>query len=176
MAAPQRTLSVLERNWNTVDNAIKDLEESNFGAIPAEGCNSVAWLMWHMYRVLDTFINTRFQSKPQVWIDGGWYGRFGMSEDPENRGVGWTAEQVSQWTVPSKDDLVAYSEAVRASAREYLSSLADSDLDVVKVIPPVAEPRSVGDAMEVMIFDNISHGGQIAYLRGYFQGRGWMSA
>lgn len=176
MAGPQRTLSVLERNWNTVDNAIKDLEESNFGAIPAEGCNSVAWLMWHMYRVLDTFINTRFQSKPQVWIDGGWHSRFGMSDDPENRGVGWTAEQVSQWAVPSKDDLVAYSEAVRASAREYLSSLGDADLDVVKVIPPVAEPRSVGAAMEVMIFDNISHGGQIAYLRGYFQGRGWMSA
>ncbi len=176
MAAPQRTLSVLERNWNTVDNAIKDLEESNFGAIPAEGCNSVAWLMWHMYRVLDTFINTRFQSKAQVWIDGGWHSRFGMSDDPENRGVGWTAEQVSQWAVPSKDDLIAYSEAVRASAREYLSFLGDADLDVVKVIPPVAEPRSVGAAMEVMIFDNISHGGQIAYLRGYFQGRGWMSA
>ncbi len=176
MAAPQRTLSVLERNWAMVDNALKDLDDANLAVIPAEGCNSIAWLLWHMHRVLDTFVNYRFQSKPQVWTDDGWYEKLGMTDDPENRGVGWTAEQVAEWPTPARDVLIGYAESVRASVRDYLSALTDADLEVVKVIPPVAEPRAVGSTMEVMIFDNIAHGGQIAYLRGFYQGRGWMTA
>jgi len=174
LAAPQRILKVLERNWGMVDNALNGLDDANVSRIPADGCNSIAWIMWHMNRVLDTFVNVRFQSKPQVWITDSWYQKFGMTDDEANRGGGWTAQQVVEWASPSKDVLVGYADAVKASAKEYLGSLTDADLEVVKVIPPAADPRSVGDAMEIMIFDNLAHGGQIAYLRGFHQGMGWM--
>jgi hypothetical protein len=174
LAAPERVLKVLERNWTMVDNGLNGLDDANLTRIPAEGCNSIAWILWHMNRVLDTFVNPRFQSKPQIWIGDNWYQKFNMSDDPENRGGGWTAQQVVEWKPPAKDTLTGYAEAVKASARNYLGSLTDADLEVVKVIPPAADPRAVGDAMEIMIFDNLAHGGQIAYLRGLHQGMGWM--
>jgi hypothetical protein len=37
----------------------------------------------------------------------------------------------------------------------------------------VPEPRTVAAALGQMTWDNVAHGGQIAYLRGLFQGIGW---
>ena len=39
-------------------------------------------------------------------------------------------------------------------------------------IPP-SPAASIGSFLGVMVFDNCVHGGQIAYLRGYYQGMGW---
>lgn len=41
------------------------------------------------------------------------------------------------------------------------------------LIPPMTAPHTVGAALGQRTWDNIAHGGQIAYLRGYFQGMGW---
>ena len=41
------------------------------------------------------------------------------------------------------------------------------------VAPPVPEPRSVDTLLGQMVWDNVAHGGQIAYLRGFYQGMGW---
>ena len=42
-----------------------------------------------------------------------------------------------------------------------------------RVIPPAPEPRTMAAALGQMTWDNVAHGGQIAYLRGLFQGMGW---
>jgi len=126
-----------------------------------------------MTRVLDTFIHTRLQAQPQVWIQDGWYARFGMDAEPDNRGVGWTAAQVASWIPPTKEVQVGYYEATKQRARAYLATLRDADLEVRRVIPPVPEPRTVAAALGQVTWDNVAHGGQIAYLRGLFQGMGW---
>ena len=41
------------------------------------------------------------------------------------------------------------------------------------MLPPRSEPRPVWAALGQVTWDNISHGGQIAYLRGLFIGMGW---
>jgi hypothetical protein len=87
--------------------------------------------------------------------------------------VGWTAEQVSSWQTPSKEVQLGYYEAVKAAAKEFISSLSSEELEAKIVLPPVAEPRPVGAALGQVTWDNISHGGQIAYLRGLFIGIGW---
>jgi len=74
------------------------------------------------------------QAQPQVWIQDGWYARFGMDADPDNRGVGWSAAQVAQWVPPAKDVQVGYYEAIKQAARAYLASLRDTDLEVRRVI------------------------------------------
>ena len=173
MVATQSILSALERNWEMVDSALASLEDSNLARLPADQCNSVAWILWHMSRVVDTFIQTRLREAPQLWIHDGWHRRFDMSDDAEDRGVGWTTEQVETWTAPSRAVIVGYYEAVNAEARKYISSLTAADLEERRVIPPVAEPRTVAQALGQMTWDNVAHGGQIAYLRGFFQGMGW---
>jgi hypothetical protein len=173
VTAVEGVSSALERNWDMVDTTLKDLDDATMARRPTEQCNSIAWLLWHMNRVLDTFIHTRLQGQPQIWIQDGWYARFGMEPDPDNRGVGWTAAQVGVWVPPAKDVQVGYYEATKQAARIYLATLREADLEVRRVIPPVSEPRTVAAALGQVTWDHLAHGGQITYLRGLFQGMGW---
>ncbi len=173
MAAAEGLLYALERNWDMVDAALADLDQANLARIPADQCNSVAWILWHMDRVVDTFIHTRLRSISQIWVTEGWRQKYGMSGDPEDRGVGWTAEQVAGWAAAPRDVQLGYYEAIKNAAREYMGSLSDAEMEVTLVIPPVPEPRSVEQGLGQMTWDNIAHGGQIAYLRGLYLGMGW---
>ena len=87
--------------------------------------------------------------------------------------MGWSADQVGVWMSPSKDILLGYFEAANAAVLGYLKSISLESLE--KQIPFPGPPTmiSVGEALGVLVYDNIVHGGQIAYLRGYYQGMGW---
>ncbi len=173
MLPAEGLLTAHRRNWDMIDAALADMDDALVARIPAEQCNSVAWIMWHMCRVVDTFIHTRLQETTQIWVSGGWHEKFGMDADPEDRGVGWTAEQVAAWDAPSKDALVGYYGEVRAAAETFMEGLTLEELAVVKVVPPAPEPRTVAAALGQMTWDAVAHGGQIAYLRGLFLGMGW---
>ena len=67
MPATEATTSALERNWDMIDAALEGLDkETPLARIPADQCNSIAWLLWHLSRVMDTFIHTRLQESPQL--------------------------------------------------------------------------------------------------------------
>ena len=96
-----------------------------------------------------------------------------MGTEPTESGQGWDAERVAAWQAPSRDVLLGYYEAVKKAAREYLKPLPAQDLErqVPMGTPPNTAP--IADALGVLVFDNLVHGGQIAYLRGYYRGMGW---
>ena len=96
-----------------------------------------------------------------------------MDDDPENRGVGWTAEQVAAMQPPSAAVQLGYFEAVKNSAKQYLESLSYADMEVIRVILPAPDPRTVAAAVGQVTWDNVAHGGQIAYIRGLRDGMGW---
>lgn len=174
MGATDVVKSALERNWGMVDRALDGLDDATLARQVTDQCNSISWLMYHMNRVVDIFINTRLRSRDQIWLQDGWNQKYGMSDDSgEGSGSGWTADQVAAWAPPSRDVLLGYYEANKAAAREYLSSLTDADLDATVSAPPGSEPRQVHDLLGVLVFDNVVHGGQIAFLRGYHEGMGW---
>lgn len=173
MSSSKAILAVLERNWDMVDSAIKDMDDATLARMPNQQSNSAAWILWHMNRVVDAFIHTRFRSIPQLWEKDGWHQKFGMSAGPENRGVGWTAQQIAEWKPPAQAGLVGYYEAVKQAARDYISSISEEELLAQRIVSPVPEPRSIETVLCQMTWDNVAHGGQIAYLRGYFQGMGW---
>ena len=56
-----------------VDRALEGLDDAILAQQPNANSNSVAWLLWHMTRVVDTFVNSRLQSKPQLWVQDGWH-------------------------------------------------------------------------------------------------------
>ena len=158
-----------------VDIALDGLDDEILSRQPNSQCNSIAWTLWHMDRVLDTFVHTRLQDITQFWVKDGWYEKHGMTDDPEERGVGWTIAQVTSWNPPTSSIQLGYYAAVKQAAREYISSLTQLQLEVSRLIPPVQEPRTVAAALGQVTWDNIAHGGQIAYLRGFFSGMGWYS-
>ena len=173
MAGSDVIKTSLERNWGMVDRALDGLDDAMLGRLIDGQVNSISWLLWHMTRVVDVFIQTRLQGKPQLWVQDGWCEKCGLSEDPETTGQGWSAEQVAAWKVPSRVVLLGYFEATKAEARKYLDGLSDADLIATRIVPPATEPRSVSEMLGILVFDNVTHGGQIAFLRGYFDGRGW---
>ena len=102
----------------------------------------------------------------------GWYEIFGLDDDLNNTGQGWTKEQVADWQLPDKRSLMDYYGGVKAATREYIGSLTASDMERQLIIPP-RPAASIGSFLGVLVFDNCVHGGQIAYLRGYHEGMGW---
>ena len=173
MPAADGLISALENNFNTIDLALNDLTDEELLRIPAPECNSAAWILWHLSRVIDSFIHTRLRDLPQLWDTNDWAQHFVMPAEGENRGLGWTHQMVCDWLPPSRLLQLEYFEQVRAALREYLPGLTEAQMQQVKIIPPVSEPRTVAAALGQMTWDCVSHGGQIAYLRGMYQGMGW---
>ena len=173
MLATELLLTALERNLDMIDAALDGMDDAILARIPAGQCNSIAWILWHLDRVMDTLVTSRLRDQPQLWVAGGWAQRFGMAPDPEDRGVGWTAGQVAEWKPPSRDVLLGYYQAVRSEAREFLAALTEQDLGKLLVFPTGAEPRTAASALGQMTWDIVAHGGQIAYLRGFYKGMGW---
>ena len=123
MAANDVIKTSLERNWGMVDRALDGLDDTILAQQISGETNSIAWLLFHMTRVVDTFINTRLQDKPQLWVQDGWCEKCGLSDDPETTGQGWSSEKVAAWAVPTRVVLLGYFEATKAAAREYLDGL-----------------------------------------------------
>ncbi len=102
MPATDIVMAALERNWGMVDQAFEGMDAATMALRPNVQCNSVAWTLWHMNRVMDIFVHTRLCGIPQKWLKEGWYRKFGMEDDPDLRGVGWTATEVGAWIPPCR--------------------------------------------------------------------------
>ena len=163
----------LERNWDMIDSALKDMDDEMLVRAPAAGCNSAAWILWHLSRVMDMFIHFRLQDKEQLWSRDGWAEKFSINPELEDRGVGWTSEQVEAWTPPSREAQLGYYEAVKSAIRTYLAEVTEEELSREIALPPVPEPRTIAACFGQVMWDNLAHGGQIAYLRGLYLGMGW---
>ena len=78
---------------------------------PKEGCNSIAWLAWHLTRVQDHHLSDLAEI-PQAWVSEGWHVVFDMTPDPTNTGSGHTPEQVAAFRPPDGAALLGYHDAV----------------------------------------------------------------
>ena len=174
MSDVDTTIFALQRNWDMVSTAVDGVDDDTLNRMPNDESNSMAWLVWHMTRIADRFIHTRFQDMGQLWIAGGWHSRFGMEADPEESGLGWSTQQVVEWDGPSRDVLMGYYDAVNAAARAYIQGLDADGLERRVPAPgPAGSTMPVADALGILVWDNVVHGGQVAYIRGYFGGTGW---
>jgi len=173
LSAADAVMWALERNWDMVDSAIDGLGPQAMDSRPADHCNSIAWILWHMNRVVDVFINTRLQSKTQLWVSDGWHQKFGMEK--RAKVMGRSEEEIVAWVSPSLEAQQGYYQAIKAAAREFINSLSAEDLDRRVTFPPEAQTQdhSLATALGQLVWDNVAHGGQIAYLRGLHDGLGW---
>jgi hypothetical protein len=142
---------------------------------PSPDTNSMAWLAWHLTRVQDHHISDLLEV-PQLWISGGWHERFGMAADEKETGTGHTSEQVAALKVESADLPLAYNDAVLERAKAYLATVKPEDLDA-EINEPRYDPLpTAGVRLVSIVADNTSHAGQVAYVRGLLQDKGWMPA
>jgi hypothetical protein len=131
---------------------------------PSRGANPIAWLVWHLARVQDHHV-AELLDEDQLWVDGDWADRFGLSADPSNTGYGHAPDEVATVRPDSPDALLDYLEAVDMRTRAFLASLQPPDLDRVvdrRWDPPV----TLGVRLVSVADDCLQHVGQAAYVRG----------
>ena len=94
------------------------------------GANPVAWLVWHLTRVMDDHVADLDGGglDGQVWTTGGWADRFALPLDRGSIGYGHTSDQVAAVRAGA-DDLLGYHDAVQSFVVSYLGRIADDDLD-----------------------------------------------
>ncbi|MEE9274237.1 MAG: DinB family protein [bacterium] len=153
-----------------INEAMGGLSEADLLRGPAEHDNPIGWMMWHMTRFEDSSI-ARITGEPQVWIAGEWHEKFGMDGDPANNGVGHAIDQVRAFR-PAKEDLLGYYNAVREKTAACLNRLTPADLDEERPDFMREGAIQVGIILERFFADQVTHVGQICYLRGHFQGWG----
>ncbi|HEY0001509.1 MAG TPA: DUF664 domain-containing protein [Actinoplanes sp.] len=166
MDAKDILIDALGRLPDNVHAAVDGLTPEQLRWAPAEGANSVGWLVWHLTRVQDSHI-AEVLGEEQIYLSGDWAPRFGLKPDSSDSGYGHSAEQVASVRPESAQVLEEYYRAVHERTLGYLRGLTADDLDEV-VDRNWDPPVTLGVRLVSIIDDDAQHAGQAAYLRGLF--------
>jgi uncharacterized damage-inducible protein DinB len=147
-----------------VHGAVQGLSPEQLRRAPADGANTVAWLVWHLTRVQDSHV-AELLGTEQIYLSGGWAPKFGLEPDPADTGYGHSAAQVAAVAPASWHVLVDYYGAVHARTIDHLTGLTAEDLDRV-VDENWDPPVTLGVRLISVYDDDTQHVGQAAYVRG----------
>jgi uncharacterized damage-inducible protein DinB len=129
-------------------------------------CNSIAFILWHMTRAEDIWINRVILGVEEIYESNHWREKLGTPAG--DSGFRYTVEQLQAWPVPETDLLMEYSEDVRRKTLEYLDSIPQEKL--ADRISFLGKSSPIGDILAHMITEIALHAGQVAYLRGFLRG------
>ena len=160
--------SGLEEYLESLKIGIRGLTPAEARWQPTMDTNHIAWLVWHMARVEDSWVSRLREGTPQVWTAGGWADQFGM--DPESTGSGHTGEAVRAIPEVPLGDLMAYFEAVRGVTRQYLGQATAADLS--RTYHHRGNDRSGAWILGHILVEESQHTGQVALIRGMIRGLG----
>ena len=152
----------LARESEFLLTALDGLTPDELAWQPAPDANSTGWMLWHMVRVEDMWIQFFAQFQTEIWERDGWNEKFGLPI--RDNGFGHTAEQVANFPRIDLAEFLQYRTAVRQATLDYLATLSPDDMNTV---PRERRPEmSLGAIFRQIIGELYQHTGQIAYLRG----------
>ena len=161
-------LDTLGRVRENANQVLDDTPEELLGTPPAEGANTVAWLVWHLSRGIDEQVAGALGAHA-VWEAGGWRARFDLPLPAGAHGYGMTFDQVLLVQATARD-LRGYLDASCEAAAEALRPLTDDDLD--RVVDENYDPPVTLAVRLVSILDDATqHVGQAAYASGILSRR-----
>jgi uncharacterized damage-inducible protein DinB len=166
MNAIDLILASMEENDGYIEDAIKKLSAEELAWRPKSHSNSIVFLMWHLARVEDLWINRLLKSGKELYESENWYQKFKTTA--QDMGGFFDEAKLASWPVPELGLLKQYKAAVRKSTLTYLKTLDEKSLD---------EPRdygwmkgTVGWALSHLISEIGEHSGQIGYIKGIMKG------
>jgi hypothetical protein len=163
----------LDQEQKLLAEVVSDLTSEELAWRPGPEANPMGWILWHMLRVEDMWVQFFAQRQLELWEREGWHERFGLPT--RDNGFGHTTEQVAGFPALDLTTLLQYGEAVRAGTLEYLSSLGR---EAFQAMPRADRPDvwwhalSVGAMFYQIIGELYQHLGQLAYLKGLQRGAG----
>ena len=156
-----------------MERVLDGLSEEDLNWQPKPDCNSIGWLAWHLTRVQDDHIAS-LMGEEQLWVKDGWHARFNRPAEVKDMGFGHTPEDLAAFRAPGTDILLGYHREVVARSQAFFPTLSQTDLDRELNEPRFQPLPTVGVRIVSVLGDNLEHAGQMAYIRGLRQGKGWL--
>ncbi len=120
----------LESNHASLTAIATDLTDTEWVSRIAPGCNPIGFTIWHMARQQDNTVQCMIRGVIEVITEIRWITAAGLATP--GTGAGFTDEEVDALIrVISRDDVLAYANAVHAEISGWLPHLRESDLDLV---------------------------------------------
>ena len=155
-------VDALDKENGFLMEALDGLGPDELAWQPAADANSIGWILWHMVRVEDMWIQFFSQFQTELWETEGWHEKFGLPT--RDNGFGHTAEQVNNFPSVDLGEFLRYRASVRQATLAYLDTLTPDDMERV---PRERRPEmSLGAMFRQIIGEMYQHVGHIAYLRG----------
>lgn len=145
-----------------VHAALEDLTDDDLVVEVEPEANTVAWLVWHLSRILDDHI-ARAAGREQVWHTT-WARRFDLPLDDDDLGYANTVEEMRSVRV-GRDLLLGYHHAAYDAAVRFVAGVTAEDLDRV-VDRDFDPPVTLAVRLVSVVNDTLQHVGQAAYARG----------
>jgi hypothetical protein len=161
--------SWLNRIQQNTDRSVKDLTPAELKWQPRPEGNSIGFLLYHLARTEDRFVQANIMNVPPLWVSEKWYQKLNILEK-DSGGFGYTAESVAAFPMPPLKDLLAYFEEVRKHSLASLEAMTPQEADrVIKVGGPFGD-ISLGVLWGIIMGHQTQHVGEIAYIRGLQKG------
>jgi DinB superfamily len=156
-------LDLLSRVREHAQEALDCTPADTLARPPADGANTVAWLVWHLTRGLDEQAAEVF-GYPAVWEGEGWRERMDLPLPAGAHGYGMGYDEVLR-VQASAEHLRGYLDAACSAAAAALRAVTDEDLD--RVVDERYDPPVTLAVRLVSILDDcLQHAGQAAYASG----------
>ena len=166
MEAKELILRSLEQSQGYLTKALDGLTQEEAAWSPGAECNCMAFILWHIARVEDFFVNRVLQRQGELYEAEGWREQLGTPA--KETGYQYTAEQLQAWPVPKLEVLRGYADSLREKTLAFIEQLPSEKLS--EVPRPDRSPDSIGATLCRMSTEIALHVGQIAYLRGVQRG------
>ena len=128
--------------------------------------NTIIWLVWHMARVEDNWINGVIAGGDSVWDSGGWAVKTGITS--EGNGYSNTMDEVRALHEVALSDLLAYYDAVRDVAFGVIDRMSDDNVSTE--FSRGGRTITWGWILGHVIVEESQHLGQVALIRGIIRG------
>jgi uncharacterized damage-inducible protein DinB len=128
--------------------------------------NTIIWLVWHMARVEDKWINGVIAGGDSVWDSGGWAVKTGITS--EGNGYSNTMDEVRALPEVALSDLLAYYDAVRDAAFGVIDRMSDDNVSTE--FSRGGRTITWGWILGHVIVEESQHLGQVALIRGIIRG------
>jgi hypothetical protein len=155
----------MRNQHNMIDQAVSDLTPEQFHwAPPGSTANTIAFTLWHYVRTEDNVVQFILQDrKPTIWIDGGYFERYGL--DRISQGTGMTTDDAQALRLPAIDQWLEYQRAVWQATDAYLSSVDEDSLERPVIVKPLPEMKARQALNNIVLTHGHGHMGEMCVLR-----------
>jgi uncharacterized damage-inducible protein DinB len=157
----------LDQMWGVVERVLEGMTPYELAKQPGPESNSVGWIVWHMGRVEDRWMQ-RIIGDTQLWEEG-WAEKMGMPADGMHAGAGMTPEELADFKTPSVEQLKGYVAAVREKTAGLMESFRPERLED-EIDAFGGRKMSIGQVFSHVMSELNQHAGQAAYVKGFLKG------